>query len=153
MNSPLRISLKAGERIFLNGAFVRVNNKVILELLNDITFILEHHVIKEEEALTPFHQLYLIVQMIFLFPIKKDYLIDLCHRYIGVLFNVIQSQQMILELKNIEFLVDSGRFFEALKNIRNLYLIENRELNSNAIFASIFQCMRQEIKSWKLIHK
>ncbi|WP_280177560.1 flagellar biosynthesis repressor FlbT, partial [Candidatus Liberibacter asiaticus] len=77
MNSPLRISLKAGERIFLNGAVVRVNNKVILELLNDITFILEHHVIREEEAITPFHQLYLIVQMIFLVPTKKDYLIDL----------------------------------------------------------------------------
>ncbi|MEG8099261.1 flagellar biosynthesis repressor FlbT [Candidatus Liberibacter brunswickensis] len=145
MSSPLRISLKAGDRIFLNGALIRVNNKVILEILNDITFILEHHVIREEEALTPFHQLYLIVQMIFLLPTKKDYLINLCQRYIGVIFGFINNQQMILALKNIEFLLDSGRFFEALKEIRNLYLRDNIDVNGNEVFSSIFQYMCQEI--------
>ncbi|ADR52289.1 flagellar biosynthesis repressor FlbT [Candidatus Liberibacter solanacearum] len=153
MNSPLRISLRAGERIFLNGAIVRVNSKVMLELLNDITFILEQHVIREEEAITPLRQLYLIVQMVFLVPAKKDSSIDLCRRYIAVLLNSMRNEQMVLALKNIEFLVASGRFFEALKTIRTLYLIESMEPSGDAIFASIFQCIRQEIESWKLIQK
>ena len=41
MKSTLRISLKSGERIFINGAVLRVDRKVALEFLNDVTFLLD----------------------------------------------------------------------------------------------------------------
>ena len=64
MKSTLRISLKSGERIFINGAVLRVDRKVALEFLNDVTFLLENHVLQPEDATTPLKQLYFIAQMI-----------------------------------------------------------------------------------------
>ena len=47
---PMHISLRSGERPFLNGAVLRVDRKVTLELLNDATFLLENHVLQVEDA-------------------------------------------------------------------------------------------------------
>ena len=35
--ASLKISLRAGERLFLNGAVLRVDRKTQIELLNDVT--------------------------------------------------------------------------------------------------------------------
>ena len=68
MKSTLRISLKSGERIFVNGAVLRVDRKVAVEFLNDVTFLLENHVLQPEDATTPLKQLYFIAQMILINP-------------------------------------------------------------------------------------
>jgi flagellar protein FlbT len=72
MKSSLRISLKAGERIFINGAVLRVDRKVALEFLNDVTFLLENHVLQPEQATTPLRQLYFIVQMMLINPKARN---------------------------------------------------------------------------------
>jgi flagellar protein FlbT len=41
----LHISLRPGERIYVNGAVLKVDRKVAIEFLNDVTFLLEHHVL------------------------------------------------------------------------------------------------------------
>jgi flagellar protein FlbT len=41
MKNTLKISLKPNEKIYLNGAVIRVDRKVTLELLNDVQFLLE----------------------------------------------------------------------------------------------------------------
>ncbi|MGL2349569.1 flagellar biosynthesis repressor FlbT [Helicobacter pylori] len=35
------LTLKPNEKIFINGAILRVDRKVTFELLNDVTFLLE----------------------------------------------------------------------------------------------------------------
>ena len=42
----MNITLRAGERIYINGAVLRVDRKATLELLNDATFLLETHVMQ-----------------------------------------------------------------------------------------------------------
>ena len=64
----MNISLRRGERIFINGAVIRVDRKVCLELLNDATFLLEHHIIQPEEASSPLKKLYLAIQTILMAP-------------------------------------------------------------------------------------
>ena len=68
MTKPFSISLKPGERIFINGAVVRVDRKVSIEFLNDVTFLLEAHVMQPEQTTTPFRQLYFIVQTMLMDP-------------------------------------------------------------------------------------
>jgi flagellar protein FlbT len=46
----MHISLRAGEKIYVNGAVLRADRKVSIELLNDATFLLEAHVMKVEDA-------------------------------------------------------------------------------------------------------
>ena len=54
----MRISLRAGERIYINGAVLRAERKLTFELLNNASFLLENHIIQAEEATTPLRQLY-----------------------------------------------------------------------------------------------
>ncbi|MGO7646030.1 flagellar biosynthesis repressor FlbT, partial [Rhizobium ruizarguesonis] len=39
MKSTLRLYLKAGEKVLINGAVMRVDRKVALEFLNDVAFL------------------------------------------------------------------------------------------------------------------
>jgi flagellar protein FlbT len=64
MKNTLKISLKPNEKIYINGAVVRVDRKVSIEFLNDVQFLLENHVLQPEDASTPLRQLYFIAQMI-----------------------------------------------------------------------------------------
>jgi flagellar protein FlbT len=68
MSSGLKITLRAGERIFVNGGVLRVDRKVSIELLNDVIFLLEQHVMKPEETTTPLRQLYFMIQMMLMDP-------------------------------------------------------------------------------------
>ena len=68
MTKPFSISLKSGERIFINGAVVRVDRKVSIEFLNDVTFLLEAHVMQPEQTTTPFRQLYFAAQAMLIDP-------------------------------------------------------------------------------------
>ena len=62
MSAPMRISLRAGERIYINGAVLRAERKLTFELLNNASFLLENHIIQAEEATTPLRQLYFALQ-------------------------------------------------------------------------------------------
>src|SRR5690606_12691618 len=129
MKSTLRISLKSGERIFINGAVLRVDRKVALEFLNDVTFLLENHVMQPEEATTPLRQLYIIAQMMLINPEGKEQSLSLFRKSVTMLLNCFQNDEILAELKQIDGMVASGRVFDALKAIRGLYPAEDRVLN------------------------
>ena len=56
----MNISLRADEKIYINGAVLRVDRKVSIELLNDVTFLLESHVMQANDATTPLRQIYFV---------------------------------------------------------------------------------------------
>lgn len=60
------IGLRARERIYVNGAVLRADRKVVLEFLNDVDFLLEQHVMQVDDATTPVRQLYFAGQAILL---------------------------------------------------------------------------------------
>jgi flagellar biosynthesis repressor protein FlbT len=68
MSRSINLSLRGRERIFINGAVLRVDRKVTIELLNDATFLLEAHVLQAEQATTPMRQLYFIAQAMLIDP-------------------------------------------------------------------------------------
>ena len=60
--------MRAGERIYVNGAVLRVDRKVALELVNDVMFLLEGQVMQAADATTALRQLYFIVQLMLMSP-------------------------------------------------------------------------------------
>lgn len=64
----MHINLRAGEKLYLNGAVLRADRKVSLELMNDAAFLLEAHVMSPDKATTPLRQLYFAVQMMLMSP-------------------------------------------------------------------------------------
>ncbi|TWF53380.1 flagellar biosynthesis repressor FlbT [Neorhizobium alkalisoli] len=149
MKSTLRISLKSGERIFINGAVLRVDRKVALEFLNDVTFLLENHVLQPEDATTPLRQLYFIAQMMLINPEGKEQSMTLFRKSVAMLLTCFQDEEVLAELKRVDGMVASGRAFDALKAIRGLYTIEDRILNNHEITPATVEQIRKEIAPWR----
>lgn len=124
MKKPMCISLRAGERIYINGAVLRVDRKVTLELVNDVNFLLENQVMQVTEATTPLRQLYFVVQLMLMTPQDvSDALAIYCEQY-GALRRVSENGEILTGLAAINELVDARRYYEALRRIRALFVIE-----------------------------
>ena len=149
MKSTLRISLKSGERIFINGAVLRVDRKVALEFLNDVTFLLENHVLQLEDATTPLRQLYFIAQMMLINPAGKEQSLAMFRKSITMLLTCFQDEEVLAELKRIDAMVATDRAFDALKAIRSLYTIEDRILNNQEMTPATVEQIRREIAPWR----
>ncbi len=121
-HKTIRLSLKAGERLYVNGAVLRVDRRTSIELLNDVVFLLEHHVMQPEEATTPLRQLYFIVQKALIEPAAAFSARQKFYRhYIELLGTHEGDAEVLKTLERVRALVNTGRVFEALKTIRALY--------------------------------
>ncbi|KQP29913.1 hypothetical protein ASF49_14640 [Methylobacterium sp. Leaf104] len=117
----MRLSLRAGERVFVNGAVLRVDRKVSLELLNDATFLLETHVLQAEAATTPLRQLYFAIQAIVIEPAGAERARDLCRTLQAGILDVVADPEIREGVLGVGQLVEAGRLIEALKLLRGLY--------------------------------
>lgn len=127
----MNISLRRGERIFVNGAVLRVDRKVCLELMNDVTFLLENHVMQTEAATTPLKQLYLTIQTMLLSPADSGKALELCHRMLASILALSPDHRIVEGLAAAMRHIDNKRLFDALKAVRALFPIE-AELLANA---------------------
>ncbi len=133
MMKPFCINLKSGERIFINGAVLRVDRKVSIEFLNDVTFLLEAHVMQPDQTTTPFRQLYFIIQSMVIDPNNMDNARKLFEASYRDLYNAVPKQNLRTALTEVRQLVDSKRYYDALKTVRNCFVIEDEILNGTRI--------------------
>jgi flagellar protein FlbT len=118
--STLKLSLKPNEKIYINGAVMRVDRKTTLELLNDVHFLLESHVLQAEDAGTPLRQLYFIVQVMLMTPQDAAEARAMFRRSLPLMLASFEDAQIRGTLKHIDRLVSEGHVYEALKAIRSL---------------------------------
>ena len=118
MTRAMHLSLRAGERVYVNGAVLRVDRRVSLELLNEATFLLEHHVLQPEQATTPLRQLYFAAQIMLIDPAKAEEARALYGRLHEGLMGALANAALRDGLDAALALVTGGRPFEALKLIR-----------------------------------
>jgi flagellar protein FlbT len=128
--NTLKLSLKPNEKIYINGAVVRADRKVTLELLNDVQFLLESHVLQAEDASTPLRQLYFIVQVMLMNPQGAADARAMFRRSLPLMLASFEDEHIRGALKNIDRLVGEDRVYEALKAIRSLYALERLALDA-----------------------
>lgn len=114
----MRLSLRSGEKIYINGAVLRVDRKVSLELMNDVTFLLEAHVMQPAAASTPLKRLYFAVQTMLMEPHDVSRARALFDIEIERLRALSISRAEDDTLSAVGGLVAMRRYFEALKFIR-----------------------------------
>lgn len=131
MTNTLKISLKPNEKIYINGAVIRVDRKVTIELMNDVQFLLESHVIQADQASTPLRQLYFIVQIMLINPAGVAEARDMFRRSLPMLIASFDNQDICKGLKQIDRMVGEDDIYEALKAIRALYPLERRALEGS----------------------
>lgn len=126
--STLKISLKAGERIFVNGAVMRADRRIQLEILNDVTFLLESHVMQAADTKTPLRQLYFIVQMMLIDPAGATETRRVFDSTLALLLSAFENETIRDGLLDVGDLLARERAFDALKRLRSLIPIEDRLL-------------------------
>ena len=131
MTNTLKISLKPNEKIYINGAVIRVDRKVTIELMNDVQFLLESHVIQADQASTPLRQLYFIVQIMLINPAGAAEAREMFRRSLPMLIASFDNQDICNSLKQIDRMVGEDEIYEALKAIRALYPLERKVLEGN----------------------
>ena len=120
----MKVSLRAGERIYINGAVLRVDRKVSVELVNDVMFLLEGQVMQASDATTALRQLYFIVQLMLMNPTDIRDAAALYAQHHAALRAVCENREMRDGLGAVDELVQATRYFEALKRIRALFPVE-----------------------------
>lgn len=126
------IHLKRGEKLYVNGAVLRVDRRTSLEFLNDVTFLLENHVMQAEEATTPVKQLYFVVQTMLMDPANAGMTAEL---YKHLSFRVQQEADDEAVKSAIDMAdkkVSDGRYFDALKHLRSCFPSEKRPQPANS---------------------
>lgn len=128
MKAKMRFSLKAGERIFINGAVLTVSQKVTLSLLNEARFLLESHVLQVSEATTPMRQLYFVAQSILINPQEAEKVTGVFRKLYDSILLVTTDEPTKESLGRAGDLVEADRIFEALKLIRSLFEPDERSV-------------------------
>ena len=117
----MHITLRPGERLYLNGAVLRADRKVSLELMNDATFLLEAHVMSVDKATTPLRQLYFVVQMMLMNPHDVAAAQRLFADSIARMGAAYGEPTVDDALAQTHRLVAASRYFDALKLLRSLF--------------------------------
>ena len=115
------IHLKRGEKLYVNGAVLRVDRRTSLEFLNDVSFLLENHVMQAEDATSPVKQLYFIVQSMLMDPASTEMSIELYKHLSHRTRAASEDEAMRQKIDLADRKVNERRFFDALKHLRSCF--------------------------------
>ena len=129
---PLRISLKAGERLIVGGAVVR-NGKSRCDLLieNDVPILRGSEVLSLDDADSPCRRIVFAIQLMYVDP---DHAVEHCSLYAQLVQEVLQaSPSMTPLMAEISERVAAGQFYPALKLGRKLIAYEEELISHVAV--------------------
>jgi flagellar protein FlbT len=128
----MNITLHANEKLYLNGAVIRVDRKVTLELMNDVTFLLENHVMQANDATTPLRQIYFVIQIMLMDPPATSAATELSRKLVAAALQAFDNHEILSRLKLVDEMIACGRNFEAMKTLRALFPLENILVSAKA---------------------
>jgi flagellar biosynthesis repressor protein FlbT len=118
------IHLKRGEKLYVNGAVLRVDRRTSLEFLNDVSFLLENHVLQAEQATTPLKQLYFVAQTMLMDPSNAGMTVEL-YKHLSHRLRLSCTNSRIRDSLDVaDKKVVEGRYFDALKYLRSAFAEE-----------------------------
>jgi len=133
MTGRLKIHLKPNEKIFVNGGVLRVDRKVAIEFLNEVVFLLEGHIIQQEQATTPLRQLYFVIQSMLMEPKTEPLARQFYEQSHRLLIATFRNPDVLEGLVAVKGMIERGRPFEALKKIRSLFPLEDQILGTEGV--------------------
>ncbi len=135
-NKSMHLTLRPNEKIYLNGAVLRTDRKVTLELMNDATFLMEAHVMQAEDTNTPLKQLYFAAQVMLIDPDTADKTLTIFVEMLGKLLRTFTDPVIISGLRDCIGLTEQEKIFDVLKVIRGLFDREAEIMGKKPVAAS-----------------
>jgi flagellar biosynthesis repressor protein FlbT len=132
----MMIHLKRNERLFINGAVLRLDRRGSVELMNDAQFLLENHIMQVEGATTPMRQLYFIVQTMIMDPVNAHLTLVLFKSNASQIEAHTNTESYLRTIKAVRDLVESEKFFDALKVLRKSFNLEDELFGTRKMLQS-----------------
>jgi flagellar biosynthesis repressor protein FlbT len=124
---------------------LRLDRKASIEFLNDVTFLLEGHVIQADEANTPLRQLYFVAQTMLIDPANAAVTFELYRHLSERLRQTLTDQQLLDGLKAADASIAADRNFEALRTLRGLFDLEARLLVKDNRLSAATEMEKREV--------
>ena len=117
---PLKFTLRAGEKVIVNGAVIgRAEEAGSFYLYNKANFLRGREVMKEEQDDTNEKKLYLVIQLIYLFP---DDTAENLMKFETILAETMRTRPKDIEkLNEVARLVHESQYYRALKLTAKLF--------------------------------
>ncbi|WP_119417819.1 flagellar biosynthesis repressor FlbT [Desertibaculum subflavum] len=126
---PLRIALKAGEKIIVNGAVLQAGDAPATLLVHNAAALLrEREIMTEERAVSPATRVYYTVQCAYLFPSKKDLYLQHFYGFLEEFVSAAPSAEPLA--RKIRAEVEGERYYPALRSARKLIEREQEIMNA-----------------------
>jgi flagellar protein FlbT len=120
------IHLKRNEKLYINGAVIRLDRRGTIQLLNDANFLMENHIMQPEEATTPFRQVYFLVQVMLMDPQNAHLMMELFKVNVAQLRKINSDPQILSAIDAFEAKVLKNQYFEGMKILRQSFALEDR---------------------------
>ncbi len=117
---PLKIQIKSGQQIIINGAVLENASPRTASLLvkNEAAILRDKDILTSEDATTPASRVYYTLQCVYLFPEEKDKYLDHFADFIAAYLKAVPSSAEMVDA--IRGLVDTGQYYSALKMTQEL---------------------------------
>jgi flagellar biosynthesis repressor protein FlbT len=126
---PLRIALKAGEKIIVNGAVLQAGDTPATLLVhNSAALLREREIMTEERAISPATRIYYTIQCAYLFPNKKDLYLQHFYGFLEEFVAASPSSEPLAHKIRAE--IEGGRYYPALRSARKLVEREQEILDA-----------------------
>jgi len=125
---PLKLQLRKGQKIIINGAVLENAGTHTASLLikNDAAIMRDTDILTIEDAKTPASRVYYALQCLYLFPADRDKHLQNLNELVSSYSTAAPSSQPICD--GIGRLVDEGKFYQALKLAQDLIAHEKQVL-------------------------
>jgi flagellar protein FlbT len=119
------IHLKKNEKLFINGAVIRLDRRGSIELLNDAQFLLSNHVLQAEDAKTPLRSLYFVVQTMIMDPQNSELTRCVFVSQAEQVRRTICREGYHAVLDQVEKQVAAADYYAALKTLRSNFKMDD----------------------------
>lgn len=120
---PLRLTLRPGEKLFLNGAvLVNGESRSELTLLNEVSILREKDIMVEGSADTPCKRIYFLLQLMYIDPSSRETYLNNLSVATAEIASAARSTLPLLN-KIGEFVV-LGDYYQAMKSAKKLISYE-----------------------------
>ncbi|MBN8911413.1 MAG: flagellar biosynthesis repressor FlbT [Rhizobiales bacterium] len=125
MSTMTRITLRPGERIFINGAVLQSDGRSSFDILNTVPYLREHEIMHAQQTVTPLRQLYYVLQTMVMEPNGMETARSVYDDSIRFLALAFANPTVLAGIDTIRGHVAAGAPLEALRTLQTLIPIED----------------------------
>ncbi|HZH27272.1 MAG TPA: flagellar biosynthesis repressor FlbT [Azospirillaceae bacterium] len=123
---PLRIKLRADEKVIINGALISARQNTALIVHNHVSLLRERQILPPDMANTPARRIYFAIQCAYVAaPEEQQQYRDLADRYVADFKGATSSQRIQVLLDEILEFVSAERYYEALRGAQEVVRYED----------------------------